>query len=316
MPTHSVSLTFLVDWRKILSNIARVWDTTAKRHGMPLHNDTVCTHCTNAIHRTMPPYIPGEITDLIISFVAHADSDIDNPTAALWACALVCREWLPASRRHLFEDVYLTEKAYKPFITQVVYSETMRPWLASTYHLRMEGFDGRPCVPIYELSGRLPNLRSLSLFRLDWSAHMPLLKEYVVFSQFSRLQSLSIYHCTFSSFASLRRMFTALPSLHDLSMWFVHVANVPTVAPPVPVLGSRSRPALSSLAITFDVSQSWISTFLGWLSDTQTRTSMRELVYRLQYSPTPAHQEHTRFFEQVASSITHLDITMFSPQCE
>lgn len=47
--------------------------------------------------------LPRELCDAIIDHL-HA-----NP-AALRACALVCRTWVPASRYHLFEGIFLSQK--------------------------------------------------------------------------------------------------------------------------------------------------------------------------------------------------------------
>ncbi|KAJ6550333.1 hypothetical protein B0H19DRAFT_887549, partial [Mycena capillaripes] len=42
--------------------------------------------------------IPPELTDHMIDFLWNSQSD-------LCACSLVCRQWLPSTRRHLFESV-------------------------------------------------------------------------------------------------------------------------------------------------------------------------------------------------------------------
>ncbi|KAJ7115411.1 hypothetical protein C8R44DRAFT_709797, partial [Mycena epipterygia] len=42
--------------------------------------------------------LPPELTDYIIDFLWESQPD-------LRACCLVCREWLPSSRRHLFASI-------------------------------------------------------------------------------------------------------------------------------------------------------------------------------------------------------------------
>ncbi|KAF9553963.1 hypothetical protein CPC08DRAFT_713296 [Agrocybe pediades] len=51
-------------------------------------------------HNARVPRLPLEITDLVID-------DLRNNDRALGACSLVCRDWLPRSRHHLFKIVHL-----------------------------------------------------------------------------------------------------------------------------------------------------------------------------------------------------------------
>ncbi|KAH9926585.1 uncharacterized protein BXZ73DRAFT_49211, partial [Epithele typhae] len=42
--------------------------------------------------------LPGELTDMVIE---HLHNDVNS----LKLCSLVCQQWLPACRHHLFESV-------------------------------------------------------------------------------------------------------------------------------------------------------------------------------------------------------------------
>lgn len=209
----------------------------------------------------MPAYIPGELTDLIISYVA---TDIwVRRYRSLCACALVCRDWLPVSRHYLLKTA-----TANLFIARVVRPEDMRPWLALVSTLILRSPSSKTGIkepvmtrlPIYELSGRLSHLQSLSLDELDWTVQHP--KECLALSQLTSVSSLSLVRCKFPSSATLRHIIAALPSLQTVSIIY---CEVPTVAAllPFPMLGSR--PALSDLSIHFHPSDGWASAFLGWL---------------------------------------------------
>ena len=47
----------------------------------------------------MPPVIPQELFDIILDF-------LHNDVAALCSASLVCKSWLPASRFHLFSEIF------------------------------------------------------------------------------------------------------------------------------------------------------------------------------------------------------------------
>jgi hypothetical protein len=61
--------------------------------------------------RTGPavPYLPGELIDAIISCLLP-----DHQSISL--CSLICRAWLPWTRRHLFQRVWLRPRNLLPFL--------------------------------------------------------------------------------------------------------------------------------------------------------------------------------------------------------
>ena len=58
----------------------------------------------------------------------------DAPT--LCNCALVCRNWLPASRFYLFRQIrFGTDLQCDLFVSRVLHADNMRPWLQGTTRL-------------------------------------------------------------------------------------------------------------------------------------------------------------------------------------
>ncbi|KAI1796746.1 hypothetical protein LXA43DRAFT_572679 [Ganoderma leucocontextum] len=85
----------------------------------------------------VPSKLPNELVDAaIISSVADTRRLSPKDTRTLRSCALVHRDWLPASWHALLSSVELrSPPAWDSFLSGVVNSEEMRPWLASIQHL-------------------------------------------------------------------------------------------------------------------------------------------------------------------------------------
>ncbi|RDX44174.1 hypothetical protein OH76DRAFT_1359949, partial [Lentinus brumalis] len=83
------------------------------------------------------PHLPAETTDEIIAWIpVLAAPAIYYPT--LLSCCLVSSRWLPASRHHLFQVVYIRSTwAYDIFVTRVLRSETMRALLSQIHTLTL-----------------------------------------------------------------------------------------------------------------------------------------------------------------------------------
>ncbi|KAI0697751.1 hypothetical protein C8T65DRAFT_552195, partial [Cerioporus squamosus] len=77
--------------------------------------------------------LPGEVTDQIISLVPERRYTFHGDHQTLFSCALVCQEWLPASRVALLEDVHLGSKAaYKSHVEHVLHPERINHYLQLT----------------------------------------------------------------------------------------------------------------------------------------------------------------------------------------
>ena len=99
--------------------------------------------------------LPPELIDEIIAW-------IDLPST-LCSCCLVCHDWLPASRNHLLEIVYIPDAvAYDLFLTRVVRGEDMDAWLPSVRTL-VVGDENHPNPRAHnlfcDLAGLLPGER-------------------------------------------------------------------------------------------------------------------------------------------------------------
>lgn len=154
---------------------------------------------------------PLEIIDQIIDHL-HADRN------ALGACGLVCRDWLPCSRFHLFESVHLHSNNALTFITLTDSPDcTLIPYVRD-----LDLAEGRGHSPYDKkwLNNGLPRLkafpvRSLSLHELMWDtlyteSHLALL------STFPHLERLEISYCGFGSFDQLVGLLYAWPQLKGL----------------------------------------------------------------------------------------------------
>jgi hypothetical protein len=125
-------------------------------------------HTPDLAQRTRSKRLPPELTDAIIDML-H-----DN-RAALAACALVCRSWVPASRRHLFSQVAIapnncTDAAN--LLSSVI--GTIAPAVQNLMLNRVDSLIG-----LREITGTLSNVRHLSLQVLSrhetWISSLPVL---------------------------------------------------------------------------------------------------------------------------------------------
>ena len=180
--------------------------------------------------QTVPQSFPKEITDIIISFVHTGYLDGYKP---LCNCALVCRDWLPASRHYLLMDVWLrSDQQYNLSVSNVVRSPSVSPWLPSTRRITLSpsfpgktSADGRamciaPRLFMRELSGRFPNLEELELINVNWDTRESSIppRMFILLSAFASVRTLLLANIRFPSSGTMRCTITALPSLTDLRM--------------------------------------------------------------------------------------------------
>ncbi|KAJ6629369.1 hypothetical protein B0H10DRAFT_1986879 [Mycena sp. CBHHK59/15] len=96
---------------------------------------------------------PSELEDTIIDFV-HSD----RPTLA--SCGLVCRDWVPVSRYHLFSCVSLSRQSAPGFIEIMETSQTTIPLLVRDVQLHFSTVSLPSLVPTLK---RLPRTTRLTL---------------------------------------------------------------------------------------------------------------------------------------------------------
>ncbi|KAI0760324.1 hypothetical protein C8Q74DRAFT_219987 [Fomes fomentarius] len=134
----------------------------------------------------MPIHLPHELTDSIIGFVRDERDDDPRGPSTLLACALVCRDWVPASMHHLFRQIFLCGKVkYDRFVHGVLHSDALRCHLRSTVSLFI-GVNGpydafHPCLvrdangPYYGPQARERTSRRdpCRLFLCNFARHLP-----------------------------------------------------------------------------------------------------------------------------------------------
>ena len=205
----------------------------------------------------MPPYLAAEITDCIIGFVWP-------DKRGLCACSLVCQDWLPASRHHLFSNITTSPTSYDMLVEQLNHSSSMRACLPSVHTFAFQA--PLAVKPSDDLSIAMANWTKGQRFILDFSGHLPNLRRaefmatffhtkmhprlHLALHNFRKLRELSLAYCHFSSFNSLRRMLVALPGLASLTMRFlawtsISFPSVPTATRPP----AQASPALEHLSL-------------------------------------------------------------------
>ena len=252
----------------------------------------------------MAPKLPNELVDPIISSIPESPgSRSGEERQALLNCALVCRDWLPASRHVLFSAVELGgPAAWDSFVHQVVYADEGRPWLTCIHSFTFRDqwyrygpggrgllpesismWKGQHVVPI--LAGHLPNLEHLCLC-VDWVRRQPHPSTFGMFAQFPSLRELNLSSCHFPSFSAFRRVIVSLPALKDLACMEVHWKSAPQPS----ILAVQTRqPTLEILRISLPCRCCTLA-FLEWLTHTPTRSSLVELDLHPGWSIPSQHQ--------------------------
>ncbi|RPD55752.1 hypothetical protein L226DRAFT_341174 [Lentinus tigrinus ALCF2SS1-7] len=268
----------------------------------------------------MPPYIPPEITDAIISGIPLVPYRTFRPsrTHTLAMCALVCRAWLPRSRVELFEDIAIKDDyTYDLLVERVLHSETMSRYLTSVDSLglgRQEPPAAQPSKAgrlfLVEFAGKLPGLRTLSVRHIDFTHQRPSVTWPLLLSQFRAITTLMLSECQFSSFSDVRRLLTALPLLSTLDIgsltWPMvsHEVHLQTTLRP-----RTYWPDLHTLRI-FNLSPKCAAVFLRWMTGALHGSPVKVLHCILYCLPStgPLQEAVDAFVGRVGPSVTKLYI--------
>ena len=201
----------------------------------------------------MVPRVPFEISDQVIGCL---NPMIDADRSTLLSCALVCRQWLPASRHQLSERISLWGTApYVRFINHVLHSDTIHRFLQYTKEVLLfyPDYDGSSnyrhvgrsttqaasdSSSLFRLflvytASHMPKLETLNIQFADWRYTLPLAQEPFLFLKFPVLTDLSLRNCSLPSLHFLRCMLKSLPQLQTLSLSAVRFKTSP-----VPLSGS------------------------------------------------------------------------------
>ncbi|RPD55739.1 hypothetical protein L226DRAFT_576346 [Lentinus tigrinus ALCF2SS1-7] len=268
----------------------------------------------------MPPYMPPEITDTIISAVPLDRYPGFRPsrTHTLAMCALVCRAWLPRSRVELFKNIPIREEhTYDLLVERVLHSETMSPYLASVDRLVLHRDRSDPPSKagrlfFVEFAGKLAGLRTLDVEHIDFTHQRPSVTWPLLLSQFRTITSLTLYNCHFSSFSDVRRLFTALPLLSSLSIdeltWPMvsHEMHLRTTLRP-----RTFWPELHELHI-WNLPPQCAAMLLRWITGALHGSPVKELRCDILDLPSTGSVQEAvdAFVGRVGPSVTDLDIHM------
>ena len=192
----------------------------------------------------------------------------------------------------------------------------MRPWLLSTRLLTMlkwaysPGNNNMPTAVglfIHELGGHFPNLETLYLSHLDWSAakNSPSTRMFAAISAFASVQTLKLGPCKFPSFGAARCAITSLPSLADLTL---NEVTWPIARGPEPFLRLLRSSQKTSLLQGIRRLRFWgedatrSKQILQWLSTTALAASLVDL----NVGPAAILGDASELWEYVGPSTTRL----------
>jgi hypothetical protein len=168
--------------------------------------------------------LPSELIDAVIDHL-HSDK------MALAACALVCKEWLPASRYHLYSTISVNEGNIQKFFDTL--DTPLCIWRPLVRHLNMTGIrryavswlDG---AHLQKLS-TLVAVKKLSLRNFNsYEAHLVR-----ILYAFGGINELHISRGLFSSFLHLMQMIIAFP-LKRLTLEENTYFRYPPIVAPTP----------------------------------------------------------------------------------
>lgn len=248
---------------------------------------------------TVPvPRLPPEVTDKIIENVDWED---------LPRCALVCTQWLPASRYQLFCDMRVgLPSNYERLVANVLHSERMNEQLSFVRNLliwyrrkpehAVQEHKSDPRVSFFHIFvGHLPNLTVLVLRHLDWDRCPPHPSMPLSILFFASISIVELRDCNFPSFSLLRRTLTALPSLASLTMdqgsW--PQPSETLLGYPLTHGATRlSRPKLHTLYLYWNpgpADRCRAKQFLCWLAMTATPSTIRKLHMMVRHPHVEGH---------------------------
>ncbi|KAF8513553.1 hypothetical protein BU17DRAFT_95237 [Hysterangium stoloniferum] len=156
--------------------------------------------------------MPHELYDMIIDFL-HDD------TPALCIAGLVCKQWLPAARFHLFSNTRLAPfNVHNALAVICSAGSTIPPHIL---HLEIEDDETQYLDEALLRLPPLSNLMSLSLGKIDWTSLSTGAKKRLS----TILQNLTTLCLNYPSFESVDQAFELIasaPSLENLLLWSVN----------------------------------------------------------------------------------------------
>jgi hypothetical protein len=237
--------------------------------------------------------VPPELIDAII------DAGNDDKRF-LKTCGLVCRAWVPASRRRLFESVTLHNRNTGDF--DLLMQSELVTIPRHVRHLCLLPPSYQYVLGNASLLSQLAFVKSLLLSFINTKRRIGSLEHGIGYFRF--LAQLSISHCHFDTFNDLANVLLSCATLEDLEL--VETSWPPT-SESVPVAGSL--PSLRRLTIWFVCAPEEIT---AWLLSLQPVPALHSFIFRYDdWTENPAYLPDTllnTLLKTLGPSLQHLDI--------
>jgi hypothetical protein len=159
--------------------------------------------------------LPPELLDIIIGFLYD-----DIPTLA--SCALVCKDWLPSSRSHLFHTLILNSwnsEKFLPLLKSPLHGPAIAPhvrelWIIEDYGYHAWFNEGLPVMCM----GVLRSVTSLHVDQLHWEK-LGGESRAALMSFLHSVEELTLMGCKFQTFDQFTEVVSEPRSLRKLEMF-------------------------------------------------------------------------------------------------
>ena len=256
---------------------------------------------------------------MIISFLPEVGGNTyTSAYNSLCNCALVCRNWLPASRHNLLTNVRIkSDQRYALFVNNVIRSQNRCSFLPSIRQFSLfcepsndlsdsQGIRSAARLFIFELGSQCQNLEVLRLEHVDFDMSSLSPRKFAALSAFASVRALRLFGCRFLSFAIARYTLISLPSLDDLTLQGTTWLTAGGPEPLLPFLRTSIKsPCLRTIrCLTFLGGEATCDDqMLQWLSTTSLAVSLSDL--RVSFS---AFTKAPAIWEYIGPVITQLSI--------
>jgi len=245
--------------------------------------------------------VPPEIIDQIIDF-AHDDPD------TLQACSLTSSAWLSSSQRHFFSSItVINSHVLSKFIQLITHTSRIACYVQDLRINARQSSDN-PRLQHWILDiislpiGNLTRLTTLRFEHVQWNFLCMGPRFLAGLEQFTCVNELHIYACTFFDLFDFETLVVAIPSLSklcvDLLSWYYYKSD-----PAKPGFVDRCRLRLSSVELKRYSAPSVLST---WLLQTPCISSLREVA--LDWIMPSEEKAVGTFLQRLGPSLHHLRI--------
>jgi hypothetical protein len=184
--------------------------------------------------RKLLPILPPELHDVVIDH-------LHSHKSSLAACSLVCKAWVPSSRLHLFEYVFVRPHEINSFLALL--TSPLCTMATSVRQISLSKTDN-VLLAVRRLAVALTKVQHLAL------SNSPFDPDYFGAQAFKGLSRLTLMSMRFSSISQLFDALCSLPRLEGLTISNAEVSYRPTIpslfSPEIP----RSPPILRKLWLT------------------------------------------------------------------